>query len=209
MINSVLDSAVIIGRHGLIPEPSNDDHLKELFSPVSVIVDHFEAKDKTQTKQQCNDVVQHLFCSGKDGLLGAVAFCLFKAQSFYNKPTTILIYHKLCHAEVLRTLHPHNKNTASLHGGLYHACKESQRNIRDSLYVKSDECQDHERRVIRFHHLQLKSNKVFLDPELTTVYLFKTKGTHCTDTDHLKKAQKTCQVVDKCQSQSTLHKHVS
>ena len=60
-INSVLDSAVIIGRHGLIPEPSNDDHLKELFPPVSVIVDHFKAKDKTQTKQQCNDVVQRIF----------------------------------------------------------------------------------------------------------------------------------------------------
>ena len=65
-INSVLDSAAIIGRHSLIPEPSNDDHLKELFPPVSVIVDHFKAKDKTQTKQKCNDVVQRLFRSGKD-----------------------------------------------------------------------------------------------------------------------------------------------
>ena len=137
-INCVLDSAAIIGRHGLIPELSNDVHLKELFPPVSVIVDHFKAKDKTQTKQQCNDVVQHLFCSGKDGLLGAVAHRLFKAEKFYNEPTTILIYHKLCHAEVLRILHPHNKNTPFLLGGLYRPCKESQRNIRDSLYVKSN-----------------------------------------------------------------------
>ena len=122
-INCVLDSATIIGRHGLIPEPSNDVHLKELFPPVSVIVDHFKAKDKTQTKQQCNDVVQHLFCSGKDGLLGAVAHRLFKAEKFYNKPTTILIYHKLCHAEALRILHPRTKNAAFGVSSLYRGCR--------------------------------------------------------------------------------------
>ena len=60
-MNCTLDSRAIIGRHGLIPKPSNDINLKELFPPLSVIVDHFKAKDKTQTKQQCNDVVQRIF----------------------------------------------------------------------------------------------------------------------------------------------------
>ena len=154
---------------------------------MSVIVDHFKAKDKTQTKQQSNDVVQHLFRSGKDGLLGVVAHRLFKAEKFYNKPTTILIYHKLCHAEVLRILHPRNKNTAFLLGGLYHGCKETQRNMRDSLYLKSDGSDNHGIRVHRFHQLQLKSDKVFLDPESTATHLFKTKSTHHTDTNHFKK----------------------
>ena len=161
-----------------------------MFPPVSVIDDHFKAKDKTQTKQKCNDVVQHLFCSGKDGLLGAVAFCLFKAQSFYNEPTTILIYHKLCHAEALRTLHQRNKNTAFRHGGLYHGCKEAQRNMRDSLYLKSGGSSNDCRLVHRFHQLQLTSNNVFLDPELTAAHLFKTKSTHRTDTNHLKKLKR-------------------
>ena len=56
--------------------------------------------------------------------------------------------------------------------------------------MKSNECEDHGRLVSKFHQLQLKSNKVFLDPESTAVHLFKTKSTHCTDTNHLKKLKR-------------------
>ena len=136
-INAVRDSMLIIRRHGLIPEPSNGNNLKDMFPPLSAIVDQFKANNKTVTKQSCNDVVQFFFRSGKQGLLGAVSVRLFGKQSFYNDPTTILVYLKLFHAEALRTLHPHNKDTAFLTGGLYHGCKEARPNARDSLYVKS------------------------------------------------------------------------
>ena len=105
-----------------------------------------------------------LFQTGKDGLLGAVSFRLFNKESFYNKPTTILVFLKLFHAEVLRTLHPHNKDTAFLDGGLYHGCKDAQTNIRDSLYVKSGDKINDCRRVDAFSQFRLTSNSFYLDP---------------------------------------------
>ncbi len=60
-INCINDSKPIIRRHGLIPELNNKSALKEMFPPLSTIADHFQAKDKTKTKQACNDVAQHFF----------------------------------------------------------------------------------------------------------------------------------------------------
>ena len=62
--------------------------------------------------------------------------------------------------------------------------------MHDSLYLMSGGSRIHGRRVHRFHQLQLKSNKVFLDPELTAAHLFKTKSTHRTDTNCLKKLKR-------------------
>lgn len=108
-----------------------------MFPLLSAILDQFNANDKTVTKQTFNDVVQFFFCSGKQGLLGAVSVRLFGKQSFYNDPTTILVYLKLFHAEALRTLHLHHKDTAFLDGDLYNGCKVEQHNICDNIYVKS------------------------------------------------------------------------
>ena len=68
-VNCILDSRAIIRRHDLIPELSNDSNLKEMFPPLSAIVDHFKAKDKTKTKQPCNDVIQCFFVPGKTDFL--------------------------------------------------------------------------------------------------------------------------------------------
>ena len=112
---------------------------------------------------------------------------LFNKQSFYNEPTTILIYVNLFHAEALRTLHSHNKDTAFLEGGLYHGCKEAQPNIRNSLYVKSGDKQNDCRCRLAdaFSQFQMISNSVYLDPELTAAHLFNTKSTHVTDIKQL------------------------
>ena len=121
------------------------------------------------------------FSSGKDGLLGAVSVRLFNKQSFYNEPTTILIYLKLFHAEALRTLHPHNNDTVFLDSGLCHGCKEAQPNIRDSIYMKSGDKKNDCRLVDAFSQFQLKLNSVYLDPQSTAAHLFNTKSTHVTD----------------------------
>ena len=69
-VNSILDSRAIIRRHGLIPQLSNDSDLKDIFPPLSAIVDQFKAKDKTKTKQSCNNVIQcFFFISGKTNFL--------------------------------------------------------------------------------------------------------------------------------------------
>ena len=68
-VNCIFDSRIIIRRHGLILELSNDSNLKDMFPPLSAIVDHFKSKDKKKTKQPCNDVIQCFFRSAKDGVL--------------------------------------------------------------------------------------------------------------------------------------------
>ena len=204
-VNSILDSRAIIRRHGLIPELSNDSDLKEMFPPLSATVDQFKANYKTKTKQPCNDVIQCFFRSGKDGLLGAVSVRLFTKQSFYNEPMTILIYLKLFHAEALRTLHPYNKDTAFLDGGLYHGCKEAQPNIRDSLYVKSGDNKNDCRLVDVFSQFQLKSNSVYLDPQSTAAHLFNTKSTHVTDIKRLKSLGRNVRSFEKSKYQTALH----
>ena len=196
-VNSILDSRAIIRRHGLIPELSNDSNLKEMFPPLSAIVDQFKANDKTKTKQPCNDVIQCFFRSGKDGLLGAVSVRLFNKQSFYNEPTTILIYLKLFHAEALRTLHPHNKDTAFLDGGMHHGCKDAQPNIRDSLYVKSGDKNNNCRQVNAFSQFRLMSNSVYLDPQSTATHLFSTKSIHVPDIKKLKSLEKNIRSSEK------------
>ena len=190
-INSIRDSQLMIRRHGLIPEPSNDSNLRDMFPPLSAIIDQFNASDKTVTKQACNNVVQFFFRSGKQRLLGAVSVRLLGKQSFYNDPTTILVYLKLFHAEVLRTLHPLHKDTAFLEGGLYHGCKVAQSHIRDSLYVKSGDMKNECRKVDAFSQFQLKSNDVYLNPQATAAHLLNTKSTqHDADNKLLKSLNK-------------------
>ena len=167
----------IIRSHGLIPELSNDSNLKDMFPPLSAIVDHFKANDKTKTKQPCNDVIQCFFRSGKEGLLGAVSVRLFNKQSFYNEPTTILIYLKLFHAEALRTLHPLHKDIAFLDGGVFHGCTVAQPDsIRDTLYVRSGDVKTESRQVDAFSQFQLILNDVYLNPQAAAAYLFNTKS---------------------------------
>ena len=109
-----------------------------MFPPLSAIADHFKVRDTTVTKQACNDVIQHFFCSGKTGLLGAQAVRTFMRQSFYNEESTILIYHKLMHAWALKTLHPDHKGIAFLKGGMYHGFKDiPQHHPPGSLYLKT------------------------------------------------------------------------
>lgn len=68
-VNCILDSRAIVRRHGLIPELSNASNLKEMFPPLSAIADHFKAKDKTKTKQACNDIIQCFYVPGKTDFL--------------------------------------------------------------------------------------------------------------------------------------------
>ncbi len=110
-INCINDSKTINSRHGLIPELINKSALKEMFPPLSAIADHFKAKDKTKTKQAYNDVAQHFVSSGRAALLGTQSGRVFMKQSFYNKPTSILVYLKLFHAWALNKLHPKHKGT--------------------------------------------------------------------------------------------------
>ena len=126
------------------------------------------------------------FQTGKDGLLGAVSVRLFNKQSFYNEPTTILVFLKLFHAEVLRTLHPHNKDAAFLDGGLYHGCKDAQLNIRDSLCVKSGDKNNDCRKVDAFSQFWLTSNSFYLDPRSTAAHMFSAKNMHVHDIKKLK-----------------------
>jgi len=103
-------------------------------------------------------------------------------QSFYNEESSILIYHKLFHAWALKTLHPDNKGTAFLQGGLYHGCKDKPKDdLRDSLYLKTGDKKHPCRQIDEFRQFQLKSNTVYLDPSSTAAHLFKTKSTHDAD----------------------------
>ena len=129
----------LIRRHGLIPDISNDGNLKDISPPLSTLVDHFKANDKTVTKQTCIDVIQCYFRDGKDGLLGAAASRVFNQQSFYNEPTSFVVFLKLFHAEFLRTTHPLNEDAAFLVGGRHHGCKIVQFHMRASLFVESDD----------------------------------------------------------------------
>ena len=159
-----------------------------MFPPLSAIADHFKAKDTTATKQACNDVIQHFFCSGKTSLLGAQSVRTFMRQSFYNEESSILIYHKLFHAWALKTLHPDNKGTAFLQGGLYHGCKDKPKDdLRDSLYLKTGDKKHPCRQIDEFRQFQLKSNTVYLDPSSTAAHLFKTKSTHDADLKRVKR----------------------
>ena len=184
-MNAIHDSVGIIRRHGLIPDISNDSNLKDIFPPLSTLVDHFKANDKTMTKQACIDVIHCYFRDGKDGLLGAVAFRVFNKQSFYKEPTSFIVFIKLFHAEVLRTTHPLNKDAAFLDGGRYHGCKVVELHMRDSLYVNSDDKNNDYRKVEAFSQFRLASN-YYLNPRVTAAHMFSAKNTHARDNKKLK-----------------------
>ena len=163
-MNAIHDSVAIIRRHGLVPDISNDSNLKDIFPPLSTLVDHFKANDKTMTKQACIDVIHCYFRGGKNGLFGAVAFRVFNKHSFYNEPTTFIVFLKLFHAEFLRTTHPSNKDAAFLNGGRYYGCKKTQVHMRDSLFVESDDKNNDCRKVEAFSQFRLASNAYCLNP---------------------------------------------
>ena len=52
-INCVNDSKSIIRQCGLMPGIKKSDDLKDMFPPMSVIYDYFEARDGGDTKQAC------------------------------------------------------------------------------------------------------------------------------------------------------------
>ena len=194
-INCIQDSKTIIRKHGLIPDLRSESELKKMFPPLSAIARHFKARDTTVTKQACNDVIQHFFSSRKEGLLGSASVRTFQRKSFYHRPRSLLIFHKLMHAWALKTLHPKNKDTAFLQGGVYHGCKDKPKeNIRDSLYLKLAGSKTSIRQVDKFGDFKLISNSVYLDPSSTAARLFKTKRTHDPDVKQLKRLGKNIRV---------------
>ena len=180
-MNAIQDSVALIRRHGLIPDISDDSNLKDILPPLSTLVDHFRANDKTVTKQACTDVIQCYFRDGKNGILGAVAFRVFKNKSFYNEPTSFITFLKLFHAEFLRSTHPSNKDAAFLVGGRYHCCKVKQSHIRDSIFVVSDDNISDCRKVEAFGQLRLASNAIYLSPRVTGAHIFSAKNTRACD----------------------------
>ena len=180
-MNAIQDSVALIRRHGLIPDISDDSNLKDILPPLSTLVDHFKANDKTMTKQACIDVIQCYFRDGKDGLLGAVASRMFNQQSFYNEPTSFIVFLKLFHAEFLRSTHASNKDAAFLVGGRYHGCKAKQPHMRDSIFVVSDDTISDSKKVVAFGQLRLASNAIYLSPRVTGGYFFSEKNTRACD----------------------------
>ena len=183
-INCVNDSRSIIRQYGLMPEVKKRDELKKMFPPMSVIYDHFEARDTGLTKQACNAVTQHFFRT--PFVTNAVKRTLTR-QAFYRKRSSLLIYHKLMHAWALRTLHPSNRNTAFLTAGVYNGCKTKPTDFRDSLWYRNGEGTDNERLVHKFNLFQLTSNSVFLSPLSSAAHLFKTKSSHADDNKQRRK----------------------
>ena len=147
-INCVNDSRSIIRQYGLMPEIKKSDDLKNMFPPMSIIYDHFEARDKATTKQACIEVTQYFFDTPFVTI--AVKRTLIK-QAFYRKRSSLLIYHKLMHAWALKTLRPNSKNTAFLTAGLYNGCRTKPIDFRNSLWYKNGEGTDNERLVDKFN----------------------------------------------------------
>ena len=142
--------------------------LKQMFPLLSTIVNHFKEKDKTKTKQACNEVTQFFFVS-KASLLGAHSQRVFKRQAFYNESTSILIYHKLFHAWALKKLHTEHKGIAFLKGGLYHGCKDQPTDHPcHSIWLKTDGNNKQYSQVEEFSQFKLISNSVYLAPPSTS-----------------------------------------
>jgi len=173
-INAVRDSMLILRRHSLLPQLSSLKQLRKLFPPLAAIIDQFNSKDKASKKKACNDVIEFFFGSRRGSLLGTSASRLFSRQSFYNEPSSILIYLKLFHAYALWVLQPQHKDIAFLVGGRYYGCKNAPSDRRDSLYLLN--MHSDTRQVVAFNECQLISNLIFLAPQTTAASLFETKA---------------------------------
>lgn len=176
-INAVRDSMLILRRHSLLPQPSSLKQLRKLFPPLAAIIDQFNSKENASKKQACNDVIEFFFGNEAGSCLGTSASRLFSKQSFYNDPSSILIYLKLFHGYALWVLQPQHKDMAFLVGGRYHGCKIAPTDRRDSLYLSPAHLEISDtRQVDAFNECQLTDNLIFLAPQSTAAHLFKTKA---------------------------------
>ena len=169
-INCIIDSKTIIRRNGLSPMIKRLDATKEILPGLGVIVEHFNAQDKADTKHDCAMIAKNMFGS-KAMFVSSVNGRVLETIKFYSNPRSMLVLLKLFHAYAIKKIK--RCGTPFLAGGAYHGCKTVGDYPRDSLWLKYDDNKKTPRKVKDFKDFALVSNKLFLRPQAMAAYLFK------------------------------------
>ena len=170
-INCIIDSTAIMRWYGIAPSIRSRDVVEQMLPDLLVFIDHFNAKDKKQTKTSCATLATNMF--GPKGFVSAVNRRELGAIKCYNRPRSLLVFLKLLHAYAIKNF---KKTQPFLSGGLYHGCKNPGGYYRDSLYVKDKDDKQILIKVDDFKFFALATNQAFVSPRTMAAYLFNFKG---------------------------------
>ena len=134
-INCVNDSKDIIRRNGLIPTTKKLDTIKEILPGLGVMVEHFCAQNKADTKNDCTKIAKSMFGS-KAAFVSTVNGRVLESIKIYSNKRSVLGFLKLFHAYAIKMIK--RDDTPFLAGGAYHGCKTPGVHPRHSLWLVWD-----------------------------------------------------------------------
>ena len=176
-INCVNESRSIIKQYGLMPEIKDTEDLIKLFPPMTCIYDWIESG---MEKDMCLSVTDHFYSKVTTASRRSLA-----KQSFYKEKSSLVTHLKLMHAAALKRLKKEFPKVFAkanfLKAGTYVGCKETRKDLRDSLCYRDGEGPENIRILDSFNGFRLTTNEIFLTPLSTAAHLFEPKNAASTN----------------------------